>query len=290
MLYCSSLNFSRTFELSIGRSVERREIIAKAGFDFARGPVPSDCTLLIGGIHGDEAATIDLLESFVQKYVVQGESAPPVVVIPLANPDSFAHNTRYNARGVDINRNFEFNWHIESEEPPGPRPWSEPETRALRDFILKLQPAHIVSLHWALAEIDADGPQSTALAWQMWNALDEIERRPYRMRVCELGHGLRRLQHTYEICPGSLGQWCGYGLRYANGACPAMITLELPYDPDAESRPSPLPEGHLDRVRDRWPHDATGYLKSVESGVHKMLRAALPSATADSGAEPFPKT
>ncbi|MEI6070254.1 MAG: M14 family zinc carboxypeptidase [Verrucomicrobiae bacterium] len=273
MLGCVSLIFSRIFEHSIGRSVEHRDIMAVAGFDFARHPAPSGCTLLIGGIHGDEAATIVLLESFAKKFLVRGGNAPPAIVIPLANPDSRAHGTRYNARGVDINRNFGFNWHIESEEPPGPEPWSEPETRALRDLILKLQPAKIVSLHWALAEIDADGPQSTCLAGKMWDALDESERRPYRVRVSELGHGLRRLERTYEICPGSLGQWCGYGLRYADGVRPAMITLELPYDPDAASRAQP-PPGHLERLREHWRHDAAGYLAAVESGVHKMLAAA----------------
>lgn len=265
---------SRVFEHSIGRSVEHRDIVAKAGFDIARCPVPPGCTLLIGGIHGDEAATITLLESFAQKHATRCGMARPVIVIPLANPDSFAGNTRYNARGVDINRNFGFNWHRESAEPAGPEPWSEPETRALRDFILKIQPARIVSLHWALAEIDADGPQSNGLAWQMWNALDEHERRPYRMRVWELGHGLRRLQQTYDVCPGSLGQWCGYGLSYAKGIRPAMITLELPYDPDAGSRPSALPPGHLDRLRNLWTRDADGYLKAVEGGIHKMLLAS----------------
>ena len=272
MLDWGRLIFTRVFEHSIGRSVGHRDIVAMAGFDFTGSPAPRNSTLLIGGIHGDEAATVVLLESFVQKYLAEG--GQPVVVIPLANPDSHARNSRYNANGVDINRNFGFNWQAESVEPSGSAPWSEPETRALHDFILGLQPARIVSLHWALAEIDADGPQSTALAWQMWDALDETGRRPYRVRVWELGHGLRRLRHTYEICPGSLGQWCGHGLRYADGVRPAMITLELPYDPDARSRPAQLPPGHLDRLRERWQHDAAGYLKAVEGGVHKMLRAA----------------
>jgi len=269
-----SLIFSRVFEHSIGRSVGQRDIVAMGGFDFTRQPLPSGGTLLIGGIHGDEAATIILLESFVQKDIAEGAGGHPAVVIPLANPDSHARNSRYNTNGVDINRNFGFNWQAESVEPSGPEPWSEPETRALRDFILELQPARIVSLHWALAEIDADGPQSTGLAWRMWDAMEENERRPYRVRVWELGHGLRRLRHTYEICPGSLGQWCGHGLRYADGVRPAMITLELPYDPGAASRPPQLPPRHLDRLKERWRHDAAGYLKAVESGAHKMLRAA----------------
>lgn len=274
MLDWGRLIFTRVFEHSIGRSVGHRDIVAKAGFDLARQPLPSGSTLLIGGIHGDEAATVVLLESFVQKYLAEGAAGQPAVVIPLANPDSRTRNSRYNARGVDINRNFGFNWQAESVEPPGPEPWSEPETCALRDFILGLEPARIVSLHWALAEIDADGQQSTGLAWQMWEAMDENERRPYRVRVREPGHGLRHLRHTYEICPGSLGQWCGHGLRYANGVRPAMITLELPYDPDAESRPPQLPPAHLDRLRERWTRDAEGYLETVESGVHKMLCAA----------------
>ena len=275
MLGWSSLIYSRVFEHSIGKSVEQRDIVAKAGFDFSLSPWPDRCALLIGGIHGDEAATVHLLESFVQKEIAARDGTPsPTVVVALANPDSHAHNTRYNARGVDINRNFEFNWNSKSVEPSGPEPWSEPETRALRDLVLKLQPAHVVSLHWALAEIDADGPQSADLARRMWESLDETERRPYRVRIGEPGDGSNRQLCAYEICPGSLGQWCGYGLRYVDGSRPAMITLELPYDPDAESCLQP-PPGHLDCLRERWRRDRTGYLKAVESGVHKMLRATI---------------
>ena len=256
------------FEFRIGRTVENRDIIAKSGFDLGCASVQPGCTLLMGGIHGDEFASIDLLESFVQKQIPGLNS--PVVVIPLANPDGYARHSRYNAHGVDLNRNFSFQWHPKSVEPPGPEPWSEPETRALRDFIVRLQPAAIVSLHWALAEIDADGPQSTPLALQMWNAVTETERRPYRLRVYE-DAGRRS---TADFCPGSLGQWSAYGLRYKNGLRPSMVTLELPYDPDATSRPSPLPEAHLDWVRERWAQNAEGYLKAVEPGVYKMLNAA----------------
>ena len=131
-----------------------------------------------------------------------------------------------------------------------------------------------MSLHWALAEIDADGAQSTELAQAMWDALSAEERRPYRLRVTELGRGQRRLQHTYEVCPGSLGQWVGYGLRYPDGSQPAMITLELPYDPLAACRPDLLPEQHLDTLRDLWHRDHAAYLRCVEPGVHKMLLAA----------------
>ncbi len=265
---------SPIFIRSIGSSVEGLGIPAYANFDLATATPPGNSTLLIGGVHGDEPATVALLESFFQSAAWPALATCPTVVLPLANPDGGKRGTRYNARGVDLNRNCGFNWHAGSEEPPGSGPWSEPESRALRDFILAWRPAKIVSLHWALAELDADGPQSTALARAMWAALDDTSRRPYRLRVTEPGRGQRRLQATYAICPGSLGQWCGYGLTYPDGSAPAMITLELPYDPHAPSRPDDLHDAHLEEVRALWRRDPAGYLRATEPGVHAMLTAA----------------
>lgn len=251
----------------------KRELTVFANFDL-EGELPRDAAFFIGGMHGDEAATVMLLDSFRDRFFPAEKIASPCALIPLANPDGYARRSRYNAHGIDLNRNCVWAWNAQSEEPPGPAPWSEPESRALRDFIGALQPTKIVSLHWALAEIDADGPQSTRLAQEMWDALSDDERRPYRLRVSEPGRGKRRLARTYDFCPGSLGQWCGYGLVYTNETRPAMITLELPYDPAAASRPTPLPESHLEDLHGRWRDDAGAYLAAVEPGVHKMLRMA----------------
>ena len=260
---------SQFFTRVLGRSLGGREVVVQTNFDPA-APPPANLTLLIGGQHGDEPATVRLLESFL----AAGLDPAPTAIIAPANPDGLAACTRYNARGVDLNRNCGFNWHRDSEEPPGPGPWSEPETCLLRDFILGWQPAKIVSLHWALAELDADGAQSTALARAMWAALTDAQRAPYRLRVTEIGRGQRRLQEIYAACPGSLGQWCGYGLQYPDGAQPAMITLELPYDPAAINRPDELGDDHLPFVHAFWERDAAGYLRAVAPGVHAMLRAA----------------
>lgn len=265
---------SPNFTGSIGRSVEGREIAVQANFNLDAPETPANCTLLIGGTHGDEPATIRLVESFGRSAAWAELQDSPIILLPLVNPDGFERRTRYNARGVDLNRNCGFNWRAECEEPPGPGPWSEPENVALRDFVLARRPAKIVSLHWALAEIDADGTQSTGLAQAMWEALDETARRPYRLRVTEIGRGQRRLEKIYATCPGSLGQWCGYGLVYPDGSSPAMITLELPYDPEAAARPDELPADHLETVHEMWRRDAEGYLRAVEPGVHAMLAAA----------------
>jgi hypothetical protein len=266
---------SPIFQRVVGRSVEGREILVHANFDFAVEAPPRNSALIIGGTHGNEPATVRVLEEFLAHPAWKALDRFPAMILPLANPDGHERHTRYNARGVDLNRNCGFNWRADCDEPPGPGAWSEPETAALRDFILVLRPAKIISLHWALAEIDADGVQSTGLAQAMWDSLDAAARRPYRLRVTEPGRGQRRLERTYAACPGSLGQWCGYGLEYPDGSAPAMITLELPYDPAAEARPDDLPDDHLETVRDLWKRDAAGYLRDIESGVHAMLATAI---------------
>ncbi len=246
---------------TLGYSVEGRPI------ELWSDPAGPNGTLIIGGIHGDESASIDLVREFAPPR------SHPVALLPLANPDGFVRTSRYNARGVDLNRNAGFHWRADSEEPSGHAPWSEPETRALQEFILNWRPAKIIALHWALGEIDGDGVQSTPLAEAMWAAMSEAERMPYRLRVTEPAQGARRLQQIDAECPGSLGRWAGYGLMYPDNSQPAMITLELPYDaslPRGES----LPDDHVDVVQAHWARDPQSYLATVRDPVFKMLKAA----------------
>jgi hypothetical protein len=264
-------SLNRNCQHRIGLSVQGREIVADLNFDLAGAVRPANVTLIIGGLHGDEKATVALTATFREQWIASGEVRSPVAVIPLANPDGFVANSRYNANRVDLNRNCDMDWQADCPEPAGPRPWSEPESQAIRDFILNVQPAKVVSLHWALAEIDADGAQSAGLAHRMWNAMTTGERAPYRVRVSTHEELLRSGE---GFCPGSFGQWCGYGLEFSSGLRPAMITLELPYDPGAERRPERLPEGHLAEMHARWEESPKAYLEAVQSGVHKMLAAA----------------
>lgn len=55
--------------------------------------------------------------------------------------------------GVDLNRNWDWNWaqctewHPSSQKYKGPYPFSEPEARALRDFVLRERPLLVCDLH-----------------------------------------------------------------------------------------------------------------------------------------------
>jgi hypothetical protein len=244
---------NQLYQHSIGKSVEGRDIVADSNFDLAGAIRPANITLIIGGLHGDEKATVAMVAAFREQWVATREIRTPLVIIPLANPDGFVANSRYNAHRVDLNRNCDLDWQVDCPEPSGPYPWSEPESQAIRDFI-------------------ADGPQSTGLARRMWNSLTLEESAPYRIRVA--AHERGQPQDPEGFCPGSFGQWCGYGLRFAGGLRPAMITLELPYDPDANERPHPLPASHLADLHVRWEKQPAAYLAATQPAVDKMLAAA----------------
>ena len=263
---------NRIYQHPIGKSVHSREIIAESNFDLTAPIRPANITLIIGGLHGDEKATVALVATFREQVVAPRVILSPVIMIPMANPDGFVANSRYNANRVDLNRNCDCDWRADSPEPSGPHPWSEPETRAIRDLILSFQPAKIVSLHWALAELDPDGPQSAGLARSMWESMSQPESAPYRIRLPSRAEP--QPSSVEGFCPGSFGQWCGYALRFAGGLRPAMVTLELPYDPAAPTRPHPLPPDHLAALHARWTANPSAYLAATQPAVHKMLAAA----------------
>ena len=61
------------------------------------------------------------------------------------SPDGLAALTRTNARGVDVNRNFD----TRNRKPGrrhGPRALSEPETRFVAELIGRFRPAAIVAI------------------------------------------------------------------------------------------------------------------------------------------------
>lgn len=80
-------------------------------------------------------------------------------ILPVQNPYGYDHFTRQNARGVDLNRNFDHHW----EELPevqdvvvpwdynykGARPASEPETQIIQGIIDREQPRCVIDFHTA---------------------------------------------------------------------------------------------------------------------------------------------
>jgi len=127
-----------------GASVQDRPINAVRTGD----PAAARSVLVVGDIHGNERAgraVVRALRTMTPPNGVQ------VWTVASANPDGAAANTRQNARGVDLNRNWPYRWRGGGSAFdtyfPGPSPASEPETRALRGVIRRLRPDVTIWYH-----------------------------------------------------------------------------------------------------------------------------------------------
>ena len=133
--------------LTIGHSVQGRPIVVhRVGPDDAARKV-----LVVGSIHGNEGAGIAVTRALRR---ITPPAGVELLLIDRANPDGSDAATRGNAHGVDLNRNFPWRWrHLGGVYDSGPRPASEPETRALRRFILRERPAVSIWFHQHLNEV-----------------------------------------------------------------------------------------------------------------------------------------
>lgn len=162
----------------VGTSVEGRDITA---YRFGTG---RNVLMLIGGMHGGwEANTVSLMDALIAHFSTPDGQIPndaALVIIPAANPDGLIRGRtaegRFNANGVDLNRNWSCDWRPEAvwrDRPvnPGAQPLSEPETLALAGYILRERPAAVLFYHSAANGIFAGtcgGDQGSASLAQIY--------------------------------------------------------------------------------------------------------------------------
>jgi hypothetical protein len=140
----------------IGRSVEGREII---GWRFGAG---EQVLMLVGGIHaGFEGNTVLLLNEIILYLQATPAAVLPgitLLIVPVANPDGLMLGRRiegrFNANGVDLNRNWGCEWSAEAyfqnqRVDAGSGPFSEPETAALATLIQTMRPRAVIFYHSA---------------------------------------------------------------------------------------------------------------------------------------------
>jgi predicted deacylase len=140
----------------IGVSVEGREIVAQRYGSGGR------VVLLVGGIHGGwEANTVTLMNDLAAHYAANPADILPslaVEIIPVMNPDGLPRGRvpagRFNARSVDLNRNWACGWSSQAywrtqTVDAGSAPFSEPETQAVAAYIEALRPAVVLFYHSA---------------------------------------------------------------------------------------------------------------------------------------------
>ncbi|MCS7289956.1 MAG: M14 family metallopeptidase [Roseiflexus sp.] len=164
--------------LTIGASTQGRPITALRVGD---GPIK---LVIVGNTHGaPEANTYALATMIADHFRANPHEVPPAVrlyIIPTINPDGLALGTRFNARGVDLNRNMNTNfdacpdndWRVRVfgaygvvSDTGGPYPDSEVESRVLRSFLIDAWGA--IFLHSAAGNVFpafCEHPPSIAIA------------------------------------------------------------------------------------------------------------------------------
>ncbi|WP_300368495.1 M14 family zinc carboxypeptidase [Hydrogenimonas sp.] len=145
----------------IGQTWEKRDIIAVTISQNVRQAHEKPALFYTGTIHAREWIGLELAIGFAQQVdrniaydhdIQEALEHAAIYMVPCVNPDGFEYsrnhfsfwrkNRRQNADGsygVDLNRNFPVGF-VKSNKPDsnvygGPEPFSEPETRALRDFV-----------------------------------------------------------------------------------------------------------------------------------------------------------
>jgi carboxypeptidase T len=239
---------------TIGVSLENRNIYAlKISDNVARDEEEAE-VLFLGCHHAREWISVEvpyllarfLLEHYqtdagVRRAVDHGE----IWIVPLVNPDGLEYSIRFyrywrkNRRlnsdgsfGVDLNRNYGYNWGYDdrgsSPEPAsevyrGTEPFSEPETRAVRDFFIQRDFQALISYHsfsqvilypWGFtaAPTDKDG-LFESLASSMAKLIQAVNGRIY---------GFGRAGDSFYLTNGDTTDWA-----FGVAGIPAF-TIELP--------------------------------------------------------------
>ncbi len=160
--------------ISIGNSLENRPIYA---YKIGTG---SKVILAVGGIHGNEVGSVYLANKLLS-WAEESALDITLYIVPCLNPDGFRKAQenpdyfgggkvgRFNTGNVDLNRNFDTpsfctesqwgtgkNYQEKTNVYCGDKPFSEPETKAFRDFVDNRKPDLVIMLHNAGAAVLAN--------------------------------------------------------------------------------------------------------------------------------------
>lgn len=215
----------------IGYSVQNRSIVA---LRITENPHATENILYMGLHHADEWMSMEVVMYLIHYYLANAHHYPRIDAIlqkanvwfiPLVNPDGLVNSEthdslwRKNRRdngdgtfGVDLNRNYGYQWNTgnlpgsltstSSIEYPGPEPFSEPETQAIRAFATAHPPVFSVSYH-------------TAGQWILWpwsytpnpSADDGLFRAYAEEMAATNGYQLLQEGHSTHNKPGNADDW-----------------------------------------------------------------------------------
>lgn len=171
--------------------------------------------LVQGGLHGNEtlapqfviwlARRFEKGESTLNSLANQEKLDVAIDFLPYANPDGLARMSRYNAHGVNLNRNFGVLWGI-SRENPGTEQFSEAETKAIKRLIENRKYTAAVDVHgyvnWVVAPsakkmIEVAANSTVSDSNESAGVLAKV--REHRLWLASLSNVVSALGSSYEL-------------------------------------------------------------------------------------------
>jgi hypothetical protein len=170
-----------------GRSAGGRNLVF-----YRLGTGPS-VRAIIGGIHGGYEWNTTVFVSQTLVYLREHPNTVPATVtlyvVPLLNPDGFvagrdAIHGRMNGNGVDLNRNWDYQWQMTATHgyrpvSAGAYPFSEPETAALRDLVLERGVETALVYHSGLARIFSAANTTKTATIELAEMMSEVTGYPH---------------------------------------------------------------------------------------------------------------
>ena len=239
----------------IGQTIEKRDIIlAKISTDVKNADL-KPALLFTGTIHAREWIGNELAINFIEYLLNNFQSNPKVstilknntlYMVPCLNPDGFEYSRnhfsfwRKNRRdnkngtfGIDLNRNFSVGFskinNTSSNVYSGPHPFSEPESRAIKEFIDSHENITIsldyhsqgnvfFPAHKFNHEAEAEGTDMNTLCANMNNEIKKVTDREY---------GIHRGKPPTKLISGSLREYC-----YSKGIIAVVVEVGTRNIPD----------------------------------------------------------
>ncbi len=239
----------------IGKTIENRDImLAKISLDVQNAD-SKPALLYTGTIHAREWIGNELAIEFIDYLIKNIDSNPRVFTIlkqntlymvPCLNPDGFEYSRnhfsfwRKNRRdnkngtfGVDLNRNFSIGFskitNTNSNVYSGPHPFSEPESKAIKEFIDSHENITIAldyhsqgnvffPAHKFNHEAEAEGTDMNTLCANMNHEIKKITDREY---------GIHRGKPPAKLIGGSLREYC-----YSKGIIAVVVEVGTRNIPD----------------------------------------------------------
>ena len=169
--------------------------------------------LHVNGIHGDEKQSIGSGMRFYKDLTDNWQSSTLLeifrwnthfIVIPAFNAYGVENNTRGNANGVNLNRNFPINWKFatDSYNASGPEPLSEPESVAMME-LLKTEKNIIFAIDHH--RYNPYSQYSTNDAFTIWTGTNNTSVNKYLSGWSRLAQGIFAKKHP-ELAVGNLSR------------------------------------------------------------------------------------